>query len=268
MTLAALPTPTLTGIPAEPIGRVTSSLAMGRRALLRMRRAPEQLADAVFLPVVFTLLFTYLLGGALAGSPSEYLQSLLPGTMVMTVLLVTVSSGISVNADATQGRLDRFRALPIWPPSYFVGGLIGDAARYVLSSAIVIGLGLLMGFRPEGGAAGLAGGVVLIVVFAFGVSWVWTTLGLVARSSQSLSALGFLVQFPLLFASNTFADPATMPGWLARVVELNPVSLLVTVERRLMAGTATIGEVLWVLVIALGIGLLFGSITMRLYRRR
>lgn len=268
MTLAALSAPTLTGIPSPPIGRTASSLAMGRRALQRIRRAPEQLADAVFLPVVFTLLFTYLLGGALAGSTSEYLQSLLPGTMVMTVLLVTVSSGISVNVDATQGRLDRFRALPIWQPSYFVGGLMGDAARYLLSSAIVVGLGLLMGFRPEGGALGLVAGVALIVVFAFGLSWIWTALGLVARSSQSLSALGFLVQFPLLFASNTFADPATMPGWLARIVELNPVSLLVTTERRLMAGTATFGEVLWVVLVALGIGLLFGSITMRLYRRR
>jgi ABC-2 type transport system permease protein len=252
----------------RPPGRLSTSLTMGYRALLRIRRAPEQMADAILLPVIFTLLFTYLFGGALAGSTSDYLQDLLPGTLVMTVLLVTAFAGTTLNADATHGRLDRFRALPIWQPSLVVGGLIGDAGRYLLASGMVIGLGLVMGFRPGGGFAGVAAGVALILVFAFSLSWIWTTLGLVARSPQSLSVLSFLVQFPLLFASNTFVDPTTMPGWLKRLVELNPVSHLVTTERHLMAGTAGPGDVAGVLVAAAAITLVFAPLTMRLYRRR
>lgn len=268
-TTAAAPSPAAVTQPgaAPPPGALSTSLTMGWRALLRIRRAPEQMADAVLLPVIFTLLFTYLFGGALNGSTSEYLQDLLPGTLVMTVLLVTVFAGTTLNADATQGRLDRFRALPIWQPSLIVGGLIGDAGRYLVASGMVLGLGLLMGFRPEGGASGVVAGVALIMVFAFGLSWVWTTLGLLARSPQSLSVLSFLVQFPVLFASNTFVDPATMPGWLERFVDLNPVSHLVTTERRLMAGDAGLGDVLVVLGAAVAMTLVFAPLTMKLYRR-
>jgi ABC-2 type transport system permease protein len=249
-------------------GKLSTSLTMAYRAVLRTRRAPEQLADALMLPIIFTLLFTYLFGGALAGSPSDYLQDLLPGTLVMTVILVTTFVGTGLNTDLTRGRLDRFRALPIWPPSLIVGGLIGDLARYTVASGMVVGLGLVMGFRPQGGSVGVVAGVALILVFASGLSWIWTTLGLLARSPQSLGVLSFLVQFPLLFASNTFVDPTTMPGWLKRLVELNPISHLVSTERHLMAGTARVAEVIGVLLAAVAITLVFGPLTMWLYRKR
>jgi ABC-2 type transport system permease protein len=249
-------------------GRVSTSLTMAHRSALKFRRAPEQLADALMLPIVFTLLFTYLFGGALAGSTSDYLQELLPGTLVMTVVLVTTSIGTGLNTDLTRGRLDRFRAMPIWQPSLIVGGLIGDLARYLVASGMVVGLGLLMGFRPDGGPGGVIAGVALILVFAGGLSWIWTTLGLLARSPQSLGVLSFLVQFPLLFASNTFVAPTTMPRWLERLVDLNPVSHLVSTERRLMAGTAGISEVIGVVLAAAAITAVFAPLTMWLYRRR
>ncbi|TCC26891.1 ABC transporter permease [Kribbella speibonae] len=247
---------------------VSTSRTMAYRAVLRIRRAPEQLADALMIPVIFTLLFTYLFGGALAGSTSSYLQELLPGTLVMSVILVTTFIGTGLNTDLTRGRLDRFRAMPIWQPSLIVGGLIGDLARYLMTSGIVIGLGLIMGFRPAGGATGVVLGVALILAFATGLSWIWTTLGLLARSPQSLGVLSFLVQFPLLFASNTFVAPDTMPNWLDRLVTLNPVSHLVSTERHLMAGTATAGEVTGVLLAAAALTAVFAPLTMRLYRRR
>jgi ABC-2 type transport system permease protein len=251
-----------------PTSWLTTSMIMGRRALLKIRHTPEQMADAILIPVLFTVLFTYLFGGALSGSTAEYLQSLLPGTLVMSVLLITVYAGVGLNTDHTKGRLDRFRSLPIWQPSLIVGGLIGDAGRYLIASSLVIGLGLAMGFRPDGGVAGVLLGVALILVFAFGLSWVWTTLGLLLRSPQSVSMLSFLVQFPLTFASNAFVDPTTMPDWLRTFVDANPVSHLVTAERALMAGTASAGQVGWVL---LGTGVLvgvFGPLTMHLYRSR
>jgi ABC-2 type transport system permease protein len=186
----------------------------------------------------------------------------------MTVILVTTFVGTGLNTDLTQGRLDRFRALPIWQPSLIVGGLIGDLARYLIASAMVVALGLVMGFRPGGGAVGVVAGVVLIVVFACALSWIWTALGLLARSPQSLAVLSFLVQFPLLFASNTFVDPKTMPGWLETLVDLNPISHLVSTERHLMAGTARPAEVAGILLAAVAITLVFGPLTMFLYRRR
>jgi daunorubicin/doxorubicin transport system permease protein len=252
--------------PSRP-GGLRTSLTLGGRALLKIRHTPEQMADAVLIPVLFTVLFTYLFGGALSGSTSEYLQRLLPGTLVMTILLITVYAGLAINTDRTQGTLDRFRSLPIWQPSVIVGGLIGDAGRYLLASSLVIGLGLVMGFRPDGGVTGVLLGVALIMVFAFSLSWVWTTLGLLLRSPQSVSMVSFLVQFPLTFASNVFVDPETMPGWLKAFVDANPVSHLVTAERGLMAGTATAGEVGAVLLASAVIVAVFGPLSMHLYRR-
>ncbi|MGH3367609.1 MAG: ABC transporter permease [Nocardioidaceae bacterium] len=114
--------------PKQPNG-LQSSLTLGWRALLKIRHTPEQMADAILIPVLFTVLFTYLFGGALSSSTGEYLQVLLPGTLVMTVLLMTVYAGLALNTDRTRGTLDRFRALPIWQPSVIVGGLVGDAGR-------------------------------------------------------------------------------------------------------------------------------------------
>lgn len=252
--------------PPRP-SRLATSMTMGWRALLKIRHTPEQMADAILIPVLFTVLFTYLFGGALSGSTGEYLQSLLPGTLVMSVLLVTMYAGIGLNTDLTKGRLDRFRSLPIWQPSLIVGGLIGEAGRYLIASSLVIGLGLGLGFRPDGGVAGVLLGVALIVAFALGLSWVWATLGLLLRSPQSVSIAGFVVQFPLTFASNVFVDPATMPGWLRTFVDANPVSHLVTAERALLAGTASAGQVGWVLLATGVLVAVFGPLTMHLYYR-
>jgi len=245
---------------------VRNSLTMAWRATVRLRREPEQAFDAIAIPVLFTLLFTYLFGGALSGSPREYLRFLLPGTLVLTVLLITATAGLSLNTDRAQGTLDRFRSMPIWQPSVIVGGLIGDMARYLLATCLVLAMGLLMGYRPAGGAGGAVLAVALVLVFAFSVSWIWTALGLALRSAQAVTVLSFTVQLPLTFASNVFVSPATMPGWLRAFVNVNPVSHLVTAERTLMAGTATAGQVGWVLLASAALIAVFGPLTMHLYR--
>jgi ABC-2 type transport system permease protein len=247
---------------------IRNSLTMGWRAVLRARHEPELMADSIAIPILFTLLFTYVFGGALSGSTHQYLRFLLPGTLVMTILLITVSAGLSLSNDRTSGSLDRFRSMPIWQPALIAGGLIGDLARYLLATGLVLGLGLLMGYRPAGGAGGMLLAVALILVFGFSVSWIWTSLALVLRSAQAVSILSFAVQFPLTFTSNVFVRPATMPGWLRVFVDANPVSHLVTAERALMGGTATVGQVGWVLLASAGLIAVFGSLTMRLYRSR
>src|SRR6266508_2663504 len=134
---------------------LSASLAFTWRALLKIKHVPEQLADVIGIPILFTLLFTYLFGGALAGSTSNYLQDLLPGTLVMTLLLVSVYTGVGLNTDITKGLFDRFRTLSIWRPAAVAGALLGDAARNTIAAAIVIAIGLAMGFRPDGGATGV-----------------------------------------------------------------------------------------------------------------
>jgi ABC-2 type transport system permease protein len=245
-----------------------NSLTMGWRALLSTRHEPELITDAIAIPVLFTLLFTYVFGGAMSGSTHSYLQFLLPGTLVMSVLLITVSAGISLSNDRARGALDRFRAMPVWQPALIVGSLIGDMARYVLAIVLVIGLGLLMGYRPAGGAGGVALAVLLILVFGFSVSWIWTSVGLVLRSVQAVSVLSFALQFPLTFASNVYVRPATLPGWLHAFVDVNPVSHLVTAERALMSGTATAGQVGWALLASAALAAVFAPLTMFLYRTR
>jgi ABC-2 type transport system permease protein len=183
------------------------------------------------IPILFTLMFTYLFGGALASSTREYLQFLLPGTLVMAGLLVSIYTGITLNTDISSGVFDRFRSLPIWRPAPIIGGLLGDIGRYLLAAALVIGLGLGMGFRPDGGTTGALATVALVLVFALSRSWIWTSLGLLLRTPSSVQTIGLLILFPLTFASNVLVDSHTMPGWLRTLVNTNPISRLVTATR-------------------------------------
>jgi ABC-2 type transport system permease protein len=253
--------------PTRP-GPVANALTFGWRALLKIKHVPEQLFDVTLTPIIFTLMFTYLFGGAIAGDVQTYLQFLLPGILVQTVLIITVYTGFTLNTDITKGVFDRFRSLPVWRPSPVVGALLGDSVRYSIASTITLGLGFVLGFRAGGGIVGVLLGVGLLLVFAFAISWIFTSLGLVMRSPNAVMGTSMLILMPLTFASNIFADPRTMPGWLQSWVEVNPVSDLVTAVRGLMAGTATFAEVAWVLVASAVITAITAPITMRLYRTR
>lgn len=254
--------------PPRPPGRAAASFTFLGRSLLRIRHVPEQLFDVTMIPILFTLMFTYLFGGALAGSTDAYLHDLLPGTLVLTVLLVGVFTGVGLNTDLNTGIFDRFRSMPIWRPAPIIGALLGDAARNLLAASIVITLGLVMGFRPDGGVVGLLAGVGLLLVFAFALGWVWCTLALVLRTSSAVSTVSLLVTFPLTFASNVFVDPTTMPGWLERLVSVNPVSRLVDAVRGLAHGSVSSAAILWTLAAAGVLLAVFVPLTVRLYRGR
>lgn len=252
--------------PARP-SRIAVSFTFAWRGLLKIKHVPEQLGDVIGIPIIFTLLFTYLFGGALAGSTGHYLTFLLPGTLVMAVLLVSVYTGITLNTDITSGVFDRYRSLPIWRPAPILGGLLGDIGRYLLAAALVILLGLAMGFRPDGGVTGVVAAVALVLVFALSLSWIWTSLGLVLRTPSSVQTIGLLILFPLTFASNVFVDPHTMPGWVRAFVEVNPISHLVTATRGLTDGTATATQIGWVLVASAVLTAVFAPLTLHLYER-
>lgn len=247
---------------------VGSTLTFAHRALLKIKHVPEQLFDVTLSPIIFTLMFTYLFGGAIAGDTRTYLQFLLPGIMVQTVLIVSVYTGFTLNTDITKGVFDRFRSLPIWRPAPIVGALLGDTVRYTIASCVTLVLGLLLGFRPEGGVTGVVLALLLLLVFAFSLSWIFTILGLVMRSPNAVMGVSMLVLMPLTFASNIFVDPRTMPSALQTVVEINPVSHLVTAVRGLMGGGATFSDVAWVLLASAVLTAVFAPITMRIYRTR
>jgi ABC-2 type transport system permease protein len=253
--------------PSRP-GPVLTSLTFGWRALLKIKHVPEQLVDVTMFPIMFTLMFTYLFGGALAGSTQAYLQFLLPGILVQANVMITMNTGITLNTDIQKGVFDRFRSLPVWRPSPLVGALLGDLVRYSIGSAIVIMLGLVLGFRPEGGAVGVVLSVALLLVFSFCLSWLWTMLSLILRTPNSVAGVSMMVMFPLTFVSNIFVDPKTMPGWMQAVIEVNPITHLATVVRGLMHGSVPAGEIGWVLVSSVLLVAVFGPITMVLYRNK
>ena len=244
----------------------TAALAFGWRALLKIRHVPMQLFDVTAFPIMFVLLFTYLFGGALAGSPREYLQDLLPGILVMNVAFITIYTGMNLNTDIGKGVFDRFRSLPIWRPAVLVGMLLADTVRYTIASAVIIGLGLALGFRPDGGPLGVLLAVALLLVFAFSLSWVWTAIGQRMQTPESVMQMSMTVLFPLTFASNVFVDPETMPGWVAAFVNVNPISHLTNAARGLAHGDVAGGEIAWVLAWSVVLVAIFAPLTMRLYR--
>jgi ABC-2 type transport system permease protein len=247
---------------------LAASLTFGWRALLKIKHVPEQLFDVTAFPIIMTLMFTYLFGGALAGSTGHYLQFFLPGIMVTSVVMITMYTGVGLNIDIEKGIFDRFRTLPVWRPAALVGMIFGDVLRYILAAVVIMAVGLILGFRPQGGPAGVVAAIGLLVIFSFAFSWFWTMLALLMRSDKSVMGVSFLILMPLTFLSNVYVEPSTMPGWLQAFVDVNPISHLVTGVRSMMAGAWDTGEITWTLVASAALTAVFGALTMRLYNRR
>jgi ABC-2 type transport system permease protein len=247
---------------------VSAALTFGWRGMLKVKHVPEQLLDVTITPVMFVVLFTYLFGGAIAGSTGEYLDYLLPGILVMSVVFTTVYSGVALNTDLTKGVVDRFRSLPIWPSAPLVGALLGDSVRYLVGGTVIVVLGVILGYRPDNGVPGVLAAMALVIVFSFGISWIFTTLGLLLRSPQAVLNAGFMGIFPLTFLSNVFVEPETLPAGLEAFVNVNPISILADCSRDLMSGTVDGGDVAIVLGTAALLTAIFAPLTTRLYRTR
>ncbi|MGH2826157.1 MAG: ABC transporter permease [Actinomycetota bacterium] len=247
---------------------VSAAFTFGWRGMLKIKHVPEQLLDVTITPVMFVLMFTYLFGGAIAGSTAAYLDYILPGILVMSVIFTTVYSGVALNTDVTKGVVDRFRSLPIWRPAPLVGSVIGDSVRYVIAGTVILVLGVILGYRPDGRLGGVLAALALVVVFSFGLSWVFTTLGLVLRSPNAVMNAGFMAIFPVTFLSNAFVDPSTMPAGLEAFVNANPISLLINATRAFMEGTEPGADLIIVLIVAAVLTAIFAPLTTRLYATR
>ncbi|HEY7613613.1 MAG TPA: ABC transporter permease [Gemmatimonadales bacterium] len=251
----------------RPASALSAVATLAWRAMLKIKHVPFQLFDVTVMPIMFTLLFTYIFGGALAGSPREYVQYLLPGVLVQTIIFITVYTGVGLNTDIHKGLYDRFRSLPMWQPAPLFGALAGDLFRYSVASALILVVGLILGFRPQGGLLGVLLAMALVMVFCFALSWCWIIVGMLVRTPESVMTTSFIFLMPLTFASNIFVDLRTMPPLLQAIVSRNPVTHLANASRGLMHGQPVGTEILWVLLASAIIVLIASPVAMRMYRK-
>ena len=238
------------------------------RGITKTIHSTEALLDVTLQPVIFLLLFVYVFGGAISGSPDAYLQLALPGVLVQTIVFASAGTGVGLAEDLATGIFDRFRSLPISRSAPLVGAILADLVRYLTSGLIMLALGLLLGFRITTSPPAVVAAFGLVMVFAFAMCWVFTALAMVVGQPRSVQGLGALVMLPLTFGSNVFVPTATLPGWLQGFVEVNPVSKIADAARGLLTGGALAGPAFASLLASAVLAAVFGPLAVALYRRR
>ncbi|MEU3931701.1 ABC transporter permease [Streptomyces sp. NPDC029044] len=251
-----------------PLAGLRQTFTMAWRSLVAVKHNPLELVDYSITPIMFVFLFTYVLGGQMAGSPDAYLKYALPGIIVQNTLFMTMYTAMALNTDLTKGVFDRLRSLPIARSAPLIGRITADLAKHVWALLLMIGLGLALGFRITGGFGGFLLGTLLVVVFAAAVSWSAVLIGMLAGDAEKVQAFAFTLIFPITFTSSAFVVVDTMPGWLQAWSDVNPVTHLSDAFRGLLLGGAVAEPVLWSLVWAAGIALVFYPLAMRAYRAK
>ncbi|HEY3003498.1 MAG TPA: ABC transporter permease [Kribbellaceae bacterium] len=253
-----------------PWSWVEQSLTLAWRNIVRIRQNPEALADVTFQPIIFTVLFVFVFGGAIAGDGGwrQYLQFVLPGLLAQSIMFATMGTGVGLNDDFAKGVFDRFRSLPISRSAPLVGAVLGDAVRFTVSIVILMSFSLILGFRFHNGVGYGVLACLLALGFALSLCWTWVWIGLKMKTAQGVQGVAFLVMFPLTFGSNVFVDPSTLPGWMRAYVNVNPVKHLVDTMRGLMLGGPIQTPLLWTLAWMAGFVVVFAPLAVRAYRRR
>ena len=251
-----------------PVEGLRQTLTLAWRTLIQIRHNPWELGDFSIQPIIFVLLFTYVFGGAIADSPTEYLQYALPGIIVMNMFFVTMYVGQGLNTDITKGVFDRLRSLPIarWAP--LSGRILADMVKQAWSIVLLLVVGFILGFRLGTSVAGLAAAFLLIMFFALCFSWVTVLVGVLATDPEKVQLFGFTALFPVTFLSAVFVPIDTMPGWLQPVVKANPVTILSDAARGLMVEGPVARPVLLSLIWAVAIAAVFAPLSVRALRRR
>jgi oleandomycin transport system permease protein len=245
------------------------STALARRSLIKTVRTPEALIDVTLQPVIFLVLFTYLLGGAISGGDRHsYLQFLLPGMLGQSLAMGGIALGQNLNADIEKGVFDRFRSLPISRAAPLVGAVFADIVRYLTVCLVMLGFGALMGFRVGTGVVATVAAVALSIGFGLCFCWLSVLVGMLVRTSGAVQGIMFLLVFPLSFGSNVFVPTATLPGWLQAFVHVNPLTQLVATVRGLLLGGPVAGHLFWTLVWMAGFLVVLVPLALRAYARR
>ncbi len=262
-------------IPAAPSGvtgrvknEIADALTLVKRNLLHIPRTPELLLDVTIQPIMFVLLFRYVFGGAIAVENGSYVNYLMAGIFVQTLVFVSVTTGIAIANDLQKGLIDRFRSLPMSRAAVLVAQTVTDLLRGALAIVVMLICGLAIGFRPEGSVFHWILGFVIVFFFSFSLSWIGVLVGLAARSPSAVQGAMFIVIFPLTFASSAFVPTASMPHWLRGFAENQPVSVVIDQLRRAFLGQSIDSSTLTSLLWSIGATLVFFPVAVWMYRKR
>jgi ABC-2 type transport system permease protein/oleandomycin transport system permease protein len=250
--------------PARTFGDIA---VITRRNLLYTVRLPQVLVLSSIMPVIFILMFTYVFGGAIQVPGVDYVNFLMPGIFVQTVAFGATSTGVGLAEDLGKGLIERFRSLPMARSAVLAGRTVADLVRNVFVVALMCAVGFLVGFRPSTGVLAFLGGVVLLLLLGFALSWLFAIVGLGVRNAESAQAATFPLTVPLVFASSAFVPLESMPGWLQAWAERQPVTITVNAVRALMIGGPTSTYVMQSLAWSIGMVAVFAPIAVRRYRR-
>ncbi|MCU1414291.1 MAG: transporter permease [Microbacteriaceae bacterium] len=253
---------------------IRDSLILAKRTVTKMFRNPEQFVDVTVQPIIMTVIFVFIFGGAIAGSTGKYVEFALPGIIVQTIMFTSLTIGVNLNTDIQKGVFDRFRSLPIARSAPLFGAVLGDIVRHSIAITVTLVFGAIIGFEFVTPWWHVALAIVLIIGFAVSLCWVSVLIGMLARSSGAVQGISFLIVFPLTFGSSTFVPASTLPTWLQGWVSINPVTHVIESMRGLLTGNTGVvgdtltGQVLWVIASCVALVAIFFPLATWAYRRK
>ena len=251
-----------------PVEGLRQTFSLAWRTLVQIRHNPVELIDFSVQPVMFLLLFTYVFGGAIGGSPKAYLMFALPGIIVQNSLFTTMNTATGLATDLEKGFFDRLRSLPIARFAPLSGRMVADLAKQAWAIALLLGLGLALGFRVGTGPFGVLAAAGLVLVCTLAVSWALVLVSMLAANPEKVQIFGFVVLFPLTFTSDAFVPTASMPGWLQAWSKANPVSVISDAVRGLMVSGPAARPVVESLLWAAAFTAVFAPLAVRAFKRR
>jgi ABC transporter DrrB family efflux protein len=253
--------------PLTPWLGLRDTLGVAKRNLLRIVRTPQMLVIGAIQPAMLLVLFRYVLGGAIAVPGGSYVDYVVPAVFLEAVLIGGMTTSISLATDMKSGIMDRFRSLPMSRSAVLAGRTLADLARSLLSLAIMVGLGLAVGFHFHNGTVAVVAGLALIVGFGYAFSWMYATIGLATKDPETAQVAGILPFFVLMFASNAIVPLTTMPGWLQPFARNQPLSVTIAAVRSLLEGGPTAHWAIQAVAWSVGLFVVFFAIALSLYRR-
>ncbi|GHH34174.1 ABC transporter permease [Streptomyces candidus] len=244
--------------------------ALARRNMLQIKQDPESLIDVLLMPIIFTLLFTFVFGGAMAGKGNldQYVSYLVPGLMAMMGMSVSMSVGSGINEDFQKGVMDRFRTMPIARSSVLIAKIVVEVGRMLLAFSILLAVGLILGLTVATSVLHVLAAVGLSLLFGASLMWIFILIGLTVKTAQAVQGIAMLVLMPLQFGSSIFANPETMPGWLKSFTDYNPLSNLADAARGLFQGGPVAHDVWMVLAWSAVITLVTAPLAIARFRKK
>ncbi len=257
-----------TRVAAQGIGWMLSDImVMTWRNLLRYARMPQLLVFSTIQPVMFLLLFAFVFGGAIATPGGSYINYLIPGIIVQTVVFGAMQTGIGLADDLSKGLIDRFRSLPMARSAVLAGRTISDLIRNIFVVLLMAGVGFLIGFRFYEGIGAASAAFAITILFGFAFSWISAAIGMMVRNVETAQVAGFIWVFPLVFASSIFVPVDTMPMWLQAFARISPITVTVNGVRALVLGLPVGNNIWYALAWIAGILAVFMPVAIIQYRK-